>query len=60
MEDKIQKYIDSLVRIRKSFKKDSIIEELKGNDELMRAYRHKAATLKVVIDDLRKIVKGGE
>lgn len=58
MEDKINNYIKSLVLIRKSHKQHSKISEKKGDLGLMAYHNNKASTLKVVIADLREIVKG--
>lgn len=58
MEEKIKAYIKNLVMVHKSQKAQSIIEEQKGNAELMMFHLHKASALEVVINDLKRIVKG--
>jgi len=57
MEDRIEKYIESLTAVRDVFTKRSNKLYESNKPEIATSYSNKASLLKIVISDLREILK---
>jgi len=57
MEDRIQHYIESLIIVRDVYTKKSNKSAERGYTEMSSSYSDKASQIKIVINDLREILK---